>query len=131
MAGSAPSWTGCASTWINGAVTRMSTLAPGGRITKEVVQEEISRLKVLWSATETDINKKLLNEVIGVDKTEQLDRFEKVQLADVLKVCKESKSMSEAGRKVFAVSRKNKRKTNDSDRLRKYLAKYNIKWNDI
>jgi transcriptional regulatory protein RtcR len=39
--------------------------------------------------------------------------------------------MSEAGRKVFAVSRKNKRKTNDSDRLRKYLAKYNIKWNEI
>jgi transcriptional regulatory protein RtcR len=116
---------------LNGAVTRMSTLAPGGRITKEVVQEEISRLKVLWSAAETDINKKLLNEVIGVDKTEQLDRFEKVQLADVLKVCKESKNMSEAGRKVFAVSRKNKRKTNDSDRLRKYLAKYNIKWNDI
>ena len=116
---------------LNGAVTRMSTLAPGGRITKEVVQEEISRLKVLWSAAETDINKKLLNEVIGVDKTEQLDRFEKVQLADVLKVCKESKNMSEAGRKAFAVSRKNKRKTNDSDRLRKYLAKYNIKWNDI
>ena len=109
----------------------MSTLAPGGRITTEVVQEEISRLKVLWSATETDINKKLLNEVIGVDKTEQLDRFEKVQLADVLKVCKESKNLSEAGRKVFAVSRKNKRKTNDSDRLRKYLAKYNIRWNDI
>jgi transcriptional regulatory protein RtcR len=116
---------------LNGAITRMSTLAPGGRITKEVVHEEISRLKVWWRTAETDINKKFLNEVIGADKTEQLDRFEKVQLADVLKVCKESKSMSEAGRKIFAVSRKNKRKTNDSDRLRKYLAKYNIKWNDI
>ncbi len=79
----------------------------------------------------TDINKKFLNEVIGADKAEQLDRFEKVQLADVLKVCKESKSMSEAGRKVFAVSRKNKMKINDSDRLRKYLIKYNIKWNAI
>jgi transcriptional regulatory protein RtcR len=116
---------------LNGAITRMSTLAPGGRITKEVVLEEISRLKVLWKTTETDINKKVLNEVIGADRVEQLDRFEKVQLADVLKVCKESKNMSEAGRKVFAVSRKNKRKTNDSDRLRKYLAKYNIQWNDI
>jgi transcriptional regulatory protein RtcR len=69
--------------------------------------------------------------VIGADRAEQLDRFDKVQLADVLKVCKESKNMSEAGRKVFAVSRINKRKTNDSDRLRKYLAKYNIQWNDI
>jgi transcriptional regulatory protein RtcR len=116
---------------LNGAVTRMATLAPGGRITKDVVQEEISRLKVLWNTAETDTNKKFLNEVIGAEKAEQLDRFEKIQLADVLKVCRESKSMSEAGRKVFAVSRKNKRKTNDSDRLRKYLAKYNITWNEI
>jgi len=69
--------------------------------------------------------------VIGADKAEHLDRFEKVQLADVLKVCRVSKNMSEAGRKVFAVSRKNKKKSNDSDRLRKYLAKYDIKWNDL
>jgi transcriptional regulatory protein RtcR len=116
---------------LNGAITRMSTLAPGGRITKEVVQEEISRLKAMWRAAETDTSKQILNEVIGEDKAEQLDRFESVQLADVLKVCRESKRLSEAGRKVFAVSRKNKRKINDSDRLRKYLAKYNIKWNDI
>jgi len=116
---------------LNGAITRMATLAPGGRITKGVVQEEILRLKILWNTAETDIHKKLLNEVIGADKAEHLDRFEKVQLADVLKVCRESKSISEAGRKIFAVSRKNKTKTNDSDRLRKYLAKYNIKWNDI
>jgi transcriptional regulatory protein RtcR len=116
---------------LNGAVTRMATLAPGGRITTDVVQEEISRLKALWNTDETDTNKKFLTEVIGEDKAEQLDRFEKIQLADVLEVCRESKSMSEAGRKIFAVSRKNKRKTNDSDRLRKYLAKYNITWNDI
>jgi transcriptional regulatory protein RtcR len=116
---------------LNGAVTRMSTLAPGGRITNEVVQEEISRLKDRWSTTVKDINKKILNEVLGADNTEKLDRFEKVQLADVLKVCQESKNMSEAGRKVFAVSRKSKRKANDSDRLRKYLAKFNIQWNDI
>lgn len=116
---------------LNGAVTRMATLAPGGRITKEVVQEEISRLKVMWRAMETDIYNKLLNEVIGADRVEELDRFEKVQLADVLKVCKESKSMSEAGRKVFAVSRTKKRKANDADRLRKYLSRYNIKWGDL
>jgi transcriptional regulatory protein RtcR len=116
---------------LNGAVTRMATLAPGGRITKDVVQEEISRLKALWRTAETDIDNNLLNEVIGEDKAEQLDRFEKIQLADVLKVCRESRSLSEAGRKVFAVSRKNKRITNDSDRLRKYLAKYKIKWDDI
>ena len=112
-------------------MTRMATLAPGGRITTEVVQEEISRLKLMWSATETDIASKLLNEVIGADRADQLDRFEKVQLADVLKVCKESKNMSEAGRKVFAVSRTKKQKANDADRLRKYLSRYHIKWGDL
>jgi transcriptional regulatory protein RtcR len=116
---------------LNGAVTRMATLAPGGRVNTEVVQEEISRLKVMWHATETDIYRKLLNEVIGAERADQLDRFEKVQLADVLKVCKESKSMSEAGRKVFAVSRTKKQKANDADRLRKYLSRYNIKWGDL
>ncbi|MDJ0831245.1 MAG: RNA repair transcriptional activator RtcR [Desulfobacterales bacterium] len=116
---------------LNGAVIRMSTLAPGGRITKEVVQEEIYRLEVLWRTAEIDIHNKLLNELIGADRAEKLDRFERVQLTDVLKVCKESKSMSEAGRKVFAVSRTKKRKANDADRLRKYLSRYNIKWTDL
>ena len=65
----------------------------------------------MWRSTETDAGDKLLLEVIGTDRAEQLDRFEKVQLEDVLKVCRESKNMSEAGRKVFAVSRKNKKLT--------------------
>jgi transcriptional regulatory protein RtcR len=94
---------------LSGAITRMATLAPGGRITTEVVQGEISRLKVLWRNADIDNGKEFLNEVIGAGKAEQLDRFEKVQLADVLKVCKESKTMSEAGRKIFAFSRKNKK----------------------
>jgi len=72
-----------------------------------------------------------LDQVIGSDLAEQLDRFDKVQLADVLKVCKASKSMSEAGRRVFAVSRTRKRKVNDADRLRKYLSRYNITWKDL
>ncbi len=79
----------------------MATLAPGGRITKEVFREEFSKLKVMWRATETDTANKFLNEVIGAERADQLDRFEKMQLADVLKVCKASKSMSEAGRKVL------------------------------
>ncbi len=92
---------------LNGAITRMATLAPGGRSTKEVVAEEISRLKALWNTSKTDLNEK------------------------ILKVCRKSKNMSDAGRKIFAISRKNKKQANDSDRLRKYLSKYNITWNDI
>ncbi len=85
----------------------------------------------MWRDTGSDSNEEILKKIIGPDKTAKLDRFEKVQLADVLAVCGRSKSLSEAGRKVFAVSRTNKRKKNDADRLSKYLARYGIRWDDI
>ena len=116
---------------LNGAIIRMSTLAPGGRITKEVVQEEISRLKASWQITGKKTENIVLKNVIGAHNLEKLDRFETVQLADVIGVCRKSKNLSEAGRRVFAVSRKKKKKSNDADRLRKYLAKYHIKWEDL
>ena len=43
----------------------------------------------------------------------------------------ESKSLSDAGRKLFTVSRQSKSRPNDTDRLRKYLAKLNLSWNDL
>jgi transcriptional regulatory protein RtcR len=39
--------------------------------------------------------------------------------------------MSDAGRKLFAVSRESKAKPNDADRLRKYLARFNLDWERI
>ena len=33
---------------LSGAVTRMSTLAPGGRITEDLVDDEIGRLNAMW-----------------------------------------------------------------------------------
>ena len=116
---------------LSGAVTRMSTLALGGRITKEIVDEEIARLKKMWQISEADSGQKILVEIIGNEKVDELDHFERVQLADVLKICRSSKNISEAGKKLFAVSRKNKRNKNDADRLRKYLSRYDITWKDI
>lgn len=116
---------------LNAAITRMGTLAPGGRITKEVVNEEITRFRSLWHKSEPIAGEDILIQIIGSEKASGLDRFERVQLADVLAVCCESASISEAGRKLFAASRIKKRKINDADRLRKYLARYNLKWGDI
>jgi transcriptional regulatory protein RtcR len=39
--------------------------------------------------------------------------------------------MSEAGRALFAVSRTRKSSSNDADRLRKYLARYDLAWKDV
>lgn len=121
---------------LNGAVTRMATLAPGGRITNQVVEDEIHRLNCRWMGSSTPKNESMgsesiLIENLGQEKVSGLDRFEKVQLSDVLKVCLNSRNISEAGRILFAVSRQKKARPNDADRLRKYLSKYEIRWEEI
>jgi transcriptional regulatory protein RtcR len=61
-----------------------------------------------------------------VDPT--VDLFDRVQLEAVLDVCRHSSSLSEAGRRLFAVSRSKKKAPNDADRLRKYLARFGLKF---
>jgi transcriptional regulatory protein RtcR len=61
----------------------------------------------------------------------EIDPFDLVQLDHVLNVCRESKSLSDAGRKLFAVSRAKKAKSNDADRLKKYLARFGLRWEDV
>ena len=51
-----------------------------------------------------------------------------MQLESVIAVCRQSKSMSDAGRKLFAASRLGKAKPNDADRLKKYLARFGLDW---
>ena len=55
-----------------------------------------------------------------------LDRFDRIQLEEVVRVCRSARSLSEAGRVLFAASRANRATTNDADRLRKYLARYGL-----
>ena len=115
----------------NGAVTRMATLAPGGRISTNVVDEELERLRRVWVSSSDSGNLEIPEKVIGQEKASKLDLFDKVQLAEVLRVCSKCRTMSEAGRILFSVSRKNKKNPNDADRLRKYLARFSIEWNDF
>jgi len=49
-----------------------------------------------------------------------------VQLAEVVRVCRASRTLSEAGRTLFAASRARKGSTNDADRLRKYLKRFGL-----
>ena len=39
--------------------------------------------------------------------------------------------MAEAGRLLFAVSRQDRKVSNDSDRLRKYLVRFGLEWADF
>jgi transcriptional regulatory protein RtcR len=112
---------------LNAAVTRMATLAPGGRVSVAVVDEEIERLSEAWSLLKSD-ESDILRAFLGPDQLEALDLFDRLQLAQVIEVCRSTTSLSEAGRRLFATSRNRKKTTNDADRLRKYLARFGLDW---
>ncbi len=117
---------------LNAAITRMATLADGGRITVELVDEEIVRLRANWRApsAQQDADQVLTN-YLGIDAVDSIDRFERTQLADVIRVCRENKTLSAAGRELFQASRRAKTRPNDADRLRKYLARFGLSWADL
>jgi transcriptional regulatory protein RtcR len=114
----------------NGAVLRMATLAPGGRIDLNTVEIELARLRVAWRSDGDDGRGDLVRQLLGA-RADGLDRFERVQLADVLRVCQAAASLSAAGRELFASSRAHKRSSNDADRLRKYLQRYELDWSAV
>jgi len=116
---------------LNGAVIRMSTLAPANRINVETVEEEIARLENAWRNSTPDENQKLLTTILGDEKTAELDRFDSVQLAETIRICRSSRTLSEAGRRLFGVSRTHKKSPNDADRLRKYLSRFGLTWDDV
>ena len=47
---------------------------------------------------------------------------------ETIRVCRRSRSLSEAGRTLFKASRSRRASANDADRLRKYLQRYGIEW---
>lgn len=118
---------------LNGAVVRMATMASGGRITVEVVEQELARLRAAWksSTAEGDGPNAFLARLLGEDRLAELDRFDRVQLADVVTVCAQCQTLSEAGRILFANSRRKKRNPNDTDRVRKHLLRFGVSWQDI
>jgi transcriptional regulatory protein RtcR len=114
----------------NAALVRMATLAPAGRIDRATVDEEIERLQHAWGRPE-EPGSGALERHLDPRAIAELDRFDRVQLEDVLEVCERARSLSEAGRALFASSRSRKSSSNDADRLRKYLARFALEWKRI
>jgi transcriptional regulatory protein RtcR len=111
------------------SVTRMATFSPKGRIDAECVDAEIIRLNRLWSGAGAGDDG--LAAVLNAEQSAALDPFDRVQLAHVIATCQASRSLSEAGRALFAVSRKQRASANDADRLRKYLARFGLSWAEL
>ncbi|KPF48183.1 transcriptional regulator [beta proteobacterium AAP121] len=118
-----------------GSVTRMATLADSGRISVALVEAEIQRLQWLWQpaggAARTNQADSDLDALLPAELAPDIDLFDRLQLMAVLQVCRECRSLSEAGRRLFDRSRTQRTVVNDADRLRKYLMKFGLSWDGV
>ncbi len=133
---------------LSASITRLATLAEGGRISLSLVEAEIDRLRWLWdrgdgaapashaagqsgrlgARAEAPVD---LVALLGEDAVQAMDWFDQLQLAAVVRVCRGARSLSEAGRQLFQASREARSVVNDADRLRKYLMKFGLNWDRV
>ncbi|MFN9705879.1 MAG: RNA repair transcriptional activator RtcR [Planctomycetota bacterium] len=120
---------------LNGSITRLCTLAHAGRITEADVDGEIARLRMDWqrddvapspAAAANAHDDDLLAALLGEERLAAIDRFDRVQLAEVVRCCRRHRSLSAAGRELGADTRQKRATANDADRLRKYLARFGL-----
>jgi transcriptional regulatory protein RtcR len=116
---------------LKASIVRMCTLAQGARISVRDVEAETLRLRQSWERPRATPGHYKGETLVAAMVSEEMDDFDRYQLAYVLAQCRASSSLAEAGRKLFAVSRTRKGSSNDSDRLRKYLDRFGISWEQV
>ena len=125
---------------LNAMVVRMATLSDGGRITEDLVEDEIARSR---KAQRTDIRRDPkatvvpfadfdeLSRVLGPDFSSRFDSVDIAMLAHAIAVCRCCDTAADAAKRLFSISRKAKANANDSDRLTKFLARFGLKFKEI
>ena len=115
---------------LSASIQRLCTLAPRGRITMAMVEQEIRVLNSQWRNVAQNPDRRLLIDYLegSIDK---IDPFDIPQLANVIRVCTQSPSLSAAGRTLYSASRAEKKSKNDADRLRKYLERFGLTWGEL
>ena len=117
---------------LNAMLTRLATLAPDGRIDLDTVNAELARCQRRGDGNVLNgmVHGRMV-QLLGEDYESRYDLFDIMQLTDVVEVCHGCATLSEAGRKLFAVTRQAKASPNDADRLKKYLAHFNLTFQDV
>ena len=133
---------------LSASMTRLTTLCEGKVIRMPDVKAEITRLKHLWALPNSAQNQAdkayapspteqqahadtVLSRHLSSDDKDALDPFDAVQLAYVIEVCYQHSSQAAAGRYLYANSRDKLKNPNDSDRLRKYLMKFVLRFDEL
>jgi len=74
----------------------------------------------------------ILRKYLDEDMLTTIDPFDAVQLAYVIEICINHKNQAMAGRYLYANSRNQLKSNNDSsDRLRKYLLKFGLRFDGL
>ncbi|MBC8737009.1 AAA domain-containing protein [Paraburkholderia sp. UCT31] len=133
---------------LSASVARMATLAEGGRIDIDVVEREIGHLKQRWTvltgstggAREEALNASAdLKHLSGVSSgltarvlgERPVDWFDEAQLEAVFMAIRDTRSMAAAGRRLFAVSRTERTSVNDTNRVRNFLQRWDLSYEDV
>ncbi|WP_320158050.1 RNA repair transcriptional activator RtcR [Psychrobacter fozii] len=136
---------------LTASMIRLTTLAESKVIRNDDVQAEIERLTHLWelpdslnglnslskeSATLDSENVEqgsynILRKYLDEQTLATIDPFDAVQLAYVIEICINHKNQAAAGRYLYANSRDKLKSPNDSDRLRKYLLKFGLRFDEL
>jgi transcriptional regulatory protein RtcR len=112
-------------------ILRMAVRAEGGRITRGVVDGVVADLTAEEENCPGEGSEELLRSLVPADKLDNLDNIERVQIAYVLSVCRQSHTKADAGRILFDRSRQQKTSGNDTHRLSQFLKKYGLDWEQI
>ncbi|MDL2170669.1 MULTISPECIES: RNA repair transcriptional activator RtcR family protein [Asaia] len=121
---------------LSDSLLRLCTLAERGRITVSMIDEEIAELSARWRPARQDAAGSVATDDMAmladiVPDLAAIDMFDRIQLATVVQICRMSSSLSDAGRTLFSVSRMQRSSRNDADRLRKYLARFDLDWDAV
>ncbi|MGO2364475.1 MAG: sigma 54-interacting transcriptional regulator, partial [Psychrobacter sp.] len=139
---------------LTASMIRLTTLAESKVIRNDDVQAEIERLTHLWelpdslngsnrlgsdskgnttldSETIEQGSHNILRKYLDEDMLITIDPFDAVQLAYVIEICINHKNQAAAGRYLYANSRDKLKSPNDSDRLRKYLLKFGLRFDGL
>jgi transcriptional regulatory protein RtcR len=110
------------------SVMRMATLAEHGCIELADVQDETAQLQGSAPAAAASASAGALARCARVlgGRLAQYDVFDLAQLEVVLEAVAATRNMAQAGRQLFGVSRTAKETPNDSDRVRKFLARWSL-----
>lgn len=114
---------------LNASITRLGTLAAGGRIDEMTVKKEIIRLKIAWGTPKT--HRSIIDDLLEEQTLKNIDLFDRLQLEQVIAICQQYSTPSKAGRALYSHSREQRKTVNDGDRLRKYLAKFNLEFDHL